>query len=196
MIGANYHRPLNGALRDPRDFDHLSLEDDFRKARDAGLNCMRIGFSRRFYDDAELVKECARKYGIYLLVIVNGGVQDGFVDNAARTARLYADEPMVLGYDLQNEPKAEALAALKFDGAKSPVLRLLPEYAANLPGFHKLWKEATAHLTKGSMSTFPGLEGQLEAPLDRRELYGAMNETLDLWIGRQIAAIRQVTSII
>jgi hypothetical protein len=118
-------------------------------------------------------------------------VQDGFADNAARTARLYADEPMILGYDLQNEPKAEALAALKFDGAKSPVLRLLPEYAANLPGFNKLWKEATAHLTKGSMSTFPGLEGQLEPPPDRRELYGAMNETIDHWIGSQIAAIRK-----
>ncbi len=96
IIGANYHRPLNGALRNAAAFDDLSVEDDFRKARDAGIDCLRVGFSPRFYDGAEAVRECARKYGIYLLVIVGGASPADFVANADRVARLYADEPMVL----------------------------------------------------------------------------------------------------
>ncbi len=190
MIGANYHRPLNGALHNSGDFDHAALEDDFRKARDAGVNCMRIGFSGRFYDDPALIKECARKYGIYLLVVVPGAPQD-FAENAGKVAQLYADEPMVLGYDLQNEPKIEALAGLKFDGAKSPVLKLHPEFEKNLPAFAKLWNEATDPLTRGVPSTFPGLTGPLTVPDEWRELYGATNGTLDLWISKQIQAIRK-----
>jgi hypothetical protein len=190
MIGANYHRPLNGVLRNARDFDHAALEDDFRKARDAGLNCMRIGFSSRFYDDPDLVRECARKYGIYLLIVVAGRPHD-FVENAGKLAEMYADEPMVLGYDLQNEPPAELLAGLEYDGAKSPVLKLHPEFEKNLPAFAKLWNQATDHWTRGVPSTFPGLIGPIKVPDEWRELYRATNDTLDLWISKQIQAIRK-----
>ena len=49
------------------------LESDFRRARDAGLNCLRIyGAGELWRDPQKLaaLKECARKYRIYLLIVV------------------------------------------------------------------------------------------------------------------------------
>lgn len=190
MIGANYHRGLNTSLRTAQGYDDATMEDDFRKAHDAGLNCMRIGFSSRYYDDPELVKQCARKYGIYLLIVV-GGYPQNYVENAAKLAQMYGDEPMVLGYDLQNEPKPDVLAGLKYDGGKSPILKLRPQYEKSLAAFAKAWNEATDSFTRGSASTFPGLTGSLTPPDESRALYDAMNQTLDLWIRPQIEAIRK-----
>jgi hypothetical protein len=160
-------------------------------------------------------KECARKYGIYLLIILNCGTRQDFVENAEKVARMYGDEPMVLGYDIQNEPTAEALAGLTFDAAKSPVLKLRPyeryagkldkpvepagagrgrrdpEDARNLAAFATLWSRATEHSTRGASSTFPGLTARFGVAEEWRELHAAMNDTLDLWITRHIEAIRK-----
>jgi hypothetical protein len=217
MIGVNYHRPLHTGewYRTTDDFDDLALEDDFRKARDAGVNCIRLGPSSRFYSDPELVKECARKYGIYLLIILNRGTRRDFVENAEKAARMDGDEPMALGYDIQDEPAADAPADLTFDAAKIPVLKLRPyeryagkldkpagpastgrggrdpEDARNLAAFAALRSRATEHSTRGAASTFPGLTARFSVAGEWRELHAAMNDTPGRWIKRHIEAIRK-----
>jgi hypothetical protein len=217
MIGANYNRPLIAKLGGGGT-DDLSLEDDFRKAHDAGINCLRIGFNHCFYDNPDLIKECARKYGIYLLIILEGGTKPGFVENAEKAGRMYGDEPMVLGYDIANEPKIDEIASLKFDGAKSPILALRPyeryqgkldksarrgidslqnhsDEARDLAAYLALWKQATAPVTQGSNATFPGLRGQFKVADEWNELYTATNETLRLWLGKHIEAIRKYDKV-
>jgi hypothetical protein len=168
LVGVNYHRSLDTGEWGAQPFDDAAFEDDFRKAKEAGVNCIRLGPASRFYEDPAIVKECARKYGIYVLVILNWGTRQDYVENAERVARMYAGEPMVLGYDIQNEP------------APAGVLRV--EHAADAAGMASAWTEATGPLARGSGSTFPGLSGKLNTPLDA--VFGQ-------WIGRHIAAIRK-----
>jgi hypothetical protein len=135
MIGMNYHRSLDqGEGFGNQPFDEASFEDDFRKARDAGMNCIRLGTARHFYERPELVRECARKYGIYLLILLSWGTRPDFVENAGRVAQMYKDEPMVLGYDIPNEPSASSVAGLRYDGEPSLAFRLK---ACDRPTFDK-----------------------------------------------------------
>jgi len=130
---------------------------------------------------------------------------------------MYADEPMVIGYDLQNEPDAEALAALSFDGHCSPVLALekehplaaqvdrvgleaaqqtlqrgLPcsDHARELAAFAILWSKAWDIERRGSYSTFPGLVGPPVAN-EYQYLRDAMDQTLSAWLGEHTKAIRK-----
>jgi hypothetical protein len=105
---------------------------------------------------------------------------------------MYADEPMVLGYDLQNEPAPEALARLTFDGKPSPVVALEKDKtpAEALASFTALWPKAWDFDHRGSRSTFPGF---FEKPASAQYAYvrDAMDQTLSQWIGRHITAIRK-----
>lgn len=192
LTGVNYHRGLDQGEWGPGAFDDTVFEDDFRKAREAGINCIRLGPASRFYDSPEIVRECARKYGIYVIVILNWGTQLDYVANAERVARMYADEPMVLGYDLQNEPTAEALAGLTFDGKPSPALALekgKPQPDA-VAAFRAVWPKAWDREVRNSVSTFPGF---FEKPAAAEYTYfrDAMDQTLSQWIARHIEAIRK-----
>jgi hypothetical protein len=222
LIGANYHRPLHtGEWYDGKSFDDAAFEDDFRKARDAGINCIRLGPSQRFYDDPEIVKECARKYGIYLLIILNWGTRQDFVENAERVARLYAGEPMVLGYDIQNEPPAESVAGLQFEGEPSPVMKLrpyesflplldqtvleravreapasrgrsiAPEARRDMAAFSQAWARATDPIARRSGSTYPGMGAEFLIKEPWKGLGEAVNQTFDIWIRKHIEAIRR-----
>jgi hypothetical protein len=165
LIGANYHRSIDEnewSVPNLR-FDEAAFEDDFRKAREAGINCLRLGPGNRFYDDPQLVKECARKYGVYVLVLLTWGAGQNFVENAERVARMYADEPMVIGYDLANEPPPHAFTAQTYDGEKSPALKLAPyERLSNL--FDRPVLDAQIGAERGR----PG--GAAEAVEDQRNL--------------------------
>ncbi len=179
LIGVNYSRGLDQPAWG-KDFDDTVFEDDFRKAHEAGINFIRLGPASRFYESPEIVKECARRYGIYLLIILIWPTRQDFAANAERVAQMYAGEPMVIGYDLQNEPKPEALAALTYDRPPSPLL-------ANLK---TLWPKAWDLQLRGSSSTFPGLGTTPLAP-QYQELRDAMNRTLSQWIARQVEGIRK-----
>jgi hypothetical protein len=168
LIGVNYHRSLDTGEWNAQPFDDAAFEDDFRKAREAGVNCIRLGPASRFYEDPAVVKECARKYGFYVLVILNWGTRPDYVENAERVARMYAGEPMVLGYDIQNEPAPPAV--LKVEG--------VPEAEA----LTAAWTAAINPLTRGSGSTFPALSARLNTPLD---------PIFAQWIRRHIDAIRK-----
>ena len=189
MVGMNYHRSLDqGEWFGKQPFDEVSFEDDFRKARDAGVNCIRLGTAGHFYEKPEVVRECARRYGIYLLILLNWGTRQDFVENAERVAQMYKDEPMVLGYDIQNEPTPSAVAGLKYDGEPSPAFRLK---AYDRPTFEKEWSQAMEPFTRGSYSTFPGLLSGFEPAAPHSAMARALNDTYELWIGKHIAAIRK-----
>ncbi len=115
-----------------------SLEEDFRRAHLAGVNVFRIwvGSSDPDGSHRDAIRECARKYGIYLIhqigaVGVNG---EEVMAKASETASYWRDEPMVLGYDLQNEPYLGTIAPIRFDGKPSPLLQLQPfeKYASKI----------------------------------------------------------------
>src|ERR1022692_450702 len=90
LTGVNYHRGLDQGEWSQGTFDDTVFADDFRKAHEAGINFMRLGPAARFYDSPEIVRECARKYGIYLIIILNWGTRRDFVANAERVAQMYA----------------------------------------------------------------------------------------------------------
>jgi hypothetical protein len=192
LTGVNYHRGLDQGEWSQGTFDDTVFEDDFRKAHEAGINFMRLGPAARFYDSPEIVRECARKYGIYLIIILNWGTRRDFVANAERVAQMYADEPMVLGYDLQNEPAPEALAGLTFDGNPSPALAFQKDKppAEALTAFRALWPKAWERDLRGSASTFPGFF-EKPASAEYSGFRDAMDQTLSQWIARHIAAIRK-----
>jgi hypothetical protein len=168
------------------------LESDFRRARDAGLNCMRVyGAGTLWRDPAKLaaLKECARKYGIYLLIVVVDHTdlltREKLVERCRQCAEAFKDEPMLLGYDLQNEPYAYKLAAIK-DGEQT------------LGERYPLWSrwadyERWAGLqVAGNFTSFPGVKG----PLPRNDEWGPVLDATDSlfadWIRWQIEAIREV----
>jgi hypothetical protein len=168
------------------------LEGDFHRAHEAGLNCMRVyGASALYRDPAKLaaLKECARRYGIYLLIVVvdhtDLQTRQELEARAREVATAFAGEPMLLGYDLQNEPYAYKLAEVRDGdqtlGARYPLWKRWGEY------------EQWAGLqTAGNFTSFPGVKG----PLPRDDEWGPVLDATDGifrdWIGWQVDAIRSV----
>lgn len=168
------------------------LEEDFRAAQEAGLNCMRVYGTTSLYADPAKVaalKECARRYGIYLLMTVVDHTtllsREELVAHARRVAGFFADEPMLLGYDLQNEPYAYRLAQIRDGdtslGERYPLWQRWGEY--------ERWADLQ---TTGNFTSFPGVNG----PLPRDEQWGpvldATSGIFSDWIRWQVEAIRGV----
>ncbi|MBM3472833.1 MAG: hypothetical protein FJX75_06150 [Armatimonadetes bacterium] len=168
------------------------LESDFRRAHEAGLNCLRIYGAGPLWTDPEklaALKECARKYGIYLLIVVVDHTdlltRKELEERCRQCAEAFRDEPMLLGYDLQNEPYAYQLAAVE-DGEQA------------LGERYPLWKrwgeyEEWAGLQMaGNFTSFPGVTG----PLPRNDEWSPVLDATDGifadWIRWQVEAIRAV----
>jgi hypothetical protein len=168
------------------------LEADFRRAREAGLNCLRIyGASGLWRDPRKLaaLKECARTYGIYLLVVVvdhtDLKTREELVTRSTQVAAAFHDEPMLLGYDLQNEPYTFKLAEVK-DGGQT------------LGERYPLWKrwgeyEGWAGLQmQGNFTSFPGVRGPLPRDAEWGPVLEATSGIFADWIRWQTEAIRAV----
>lgn len=148
MSGCNYVGPFElcgGRMWRDDYFSAAVVTEDFRKARAAGLNCMRYWVSgidkeiaRGDFRKVDVIKECARKYGIYLLLDLPGTGYPTVAEMCAShqaLARAFRDEPMVLGYDLRNEPYVGTIAGIKYpDGQQPPILtrNLQPQHRAVL----------------------------------------------------------------
>ena len=136
MSGCNYVGPFDrcgGRMWKDDYFDVAAVEEDFRKSHEAGLNCMRYWVSGIDKDiqngdfrKVEAIKECARKYGVYLLLHLPGTsypTVEEMVASHKAIAGAFKDEPMVLGYDLRNEPFLGTVASLQYPASlKPPVL--------------------------------------------------------------------------
>lgn len=168
------------------------LERDFRAAHEAGLNCMRVYGASTLYRAPEklaALKECARRYGIYLLVVVVDHTdlltREELQERGRLCAEAFRDEPMLLGYDLQNEPYTYKLAAIR-DGEQT----LGDRYPLwNRWGEYEQWAGLQM---AGNFTSFPGVRG----PLPRDEQWGPVLDATDGifsdWIRWQVEAIRSV----
>ena len=133
MSGCNYTGPFDrchGRIWRDEFFSAADVEEDFRKAHAAGLNCMRYWVSQMDADvtagdfrKVDAIRECARKYGIYLLLDLPGtslGSVEEMVASHKAIADAFKDEPMVIGYDLRNEPYISTVASLRYGDGEKP----------------------------------------------------------------------------
>jgi len=143
MVGCNYLGSFDRKCYIGGDlFDVRRMEDDFGKARDAGVNILRFWLHGLERDPRKVqaVKELARQYGVYLLLHLGppASSSEKIVAGILPAVRAFKDEPMVLGYDLINEPYLGTVGAITHQGAKSPILQLKP-YETFAGQFSKKW---------------------------------------------------------
>ncbi len=143
MVGCNYLGSFDRKCYIGGDlFDVRRMEDDFRKARDAGVNILRFWLHGLERDPRKVraVKELARRYGVYLLLHLGpkASSSEKIVAGILPAVRAFKNEPMVLGYDLINEPYLGTVGAITHQGAKSPILQLKP-YETFAGEFSKRW---------------------------------------------------------
>ena len=173
LIGANYLGPsdrfcqLGGGYWDPS-----LLEADFKRAHDAGINCFRLWVAYRETDPAhrDAVKQVARKYSIYLVLHI-GDSQAKLEDTQATLrgiAEDWKDEPMVLGYDLFNEPYVGTAAAPTLGGEKSAIVKLRP-YERYADKIDKAWVDRSVK----ERPAWPQVPGWLKDEDDLRQIYAA-----------------------
>ncbi len=168
------------------------LEADFRRARAMGLNSMRLYGASAFWREpqklAEL-KECARRYGIYLLVVVTDHTElmtrAALEERCRQVAGAFRDEPMLLGYDLQNEPYAYRVAEVKDGnqklGDRYPLWRRWGDY------------EQWAGLqVAGNFTSFPGVKGPLPRNAEMGPVLDGTDGVFGDWLRWQVAAIRAI----
>jgi len=194
MLGCNYLGPFGrGVLYG--DWNPALFEADFAKMHRFGINTVRIHGGSPLYRDPvrlEALRECARRYEIYLLLVITDHTglfpSEELIKKRARTiARLFKDEPALLGYDLQNEPNHGALA--KLEAGEKTLGELHPNNGA-------WWSYATwaGHDWRGDFFDFPWVRGPLQVP-DDPELAKGFHDTDGIfrtWIGWYVDAIREV----
>ena len=136
VLGANYVGFADRAWRIWEDglFDPVLIERDFRKARAAGLNTLRIFIREPLpaeikagrWEKLDCVIELARRNGL-LLIVTLYDYQEDKLDEVAAVAKLvarrYAQESAILAYDLRNEPHFANLATAQYpQGIVPPLL--------------------------------------------------------------------------
>jgi hypothetical protein len=168
------------------------LERDFQAASQAGINCLRVyGASALYRDPVKLaaLKDLARRFNLRLLIVVvdhtNLLTREELQARAREVATAFADEPMLLGYDLQNEPYLYEVAKVKDGpqtlGEKYPLWQRWGEYekSANLGG--------SEHFT-----SFPGVSGPLAPSAEWAPVVQDASSVFGDWIRWQVEAIRSV----
>ena len=202
MIGVNFWNSFDTFYGGGIQWDVRRLERDFTRMERAGINVIRIHGFRRFVLDGEPHRlatflELCRRHRIYVLAALNlgkhGYLRDGkaaMQAEARRVAGLLKDEPVILGYDLQNEPYWWEIARSPYEGAtlcdRFPVPKgAWDDYFRSLNVCEGHWS-----------STFPGLQGLLPVPKEPRLrlAYDNANAIMGIWIGWLIEAIRSEDS--
>jgi len=129
MLGVNYIGSFDcKTSHADADFVYEKWERDFRKAHAAGINCMRLwveGLNARkpLFDS---ILHLADKYNIYLLLHPTAHPrQDGreLTQLFDDLSQLAAGEPMVIGYDLMNEPYITTVGSVRMNARPADILR-------------------------------------------------------------------------
>ena len=119
-------------------FDAALLGSVFSRARDAGINCFRVWSAPSSGPIADALRHYARKYQIYLYLCIptigRYRTEDEIAAWFTAYAKAYADEPMVLGYDLENEPLLQMVAPTEYGGKPIALIRgMYEKYKDDLP---------------------------------------------------------------
>jgi len=202
MIGVNFWSSFDTFYGGGVQWDVRRLERDFTRMERAGINAIRIhGFNRfalaKEPHRLDTFLELCRRHRIYVLAGINLGKhsylrdgKDAMQAEARRLAGLLKDEPVILGYDLQNEPYWWEIARVPCDGTT---------LGDRFPAPKGAWDEyfRSLNVCEGNWtSTFPGLQGLLPVPKDPRlrQAYDNVNAIMGTWIGWLIEAIRSEDS--
>jgi hypothetical protein len=142
IVGTNYCGPFDAKLEEffgKNVFSPEVLDAEFAKFQAVGINVLRsFSFGRMGTLEApgervQAIRDSARRHGIYLMPEIGlkallAGPLD-IADNAkhaAAVARAYRGDPMVLGYDMANEPYLTEVGSMTFHGEPSPLVKLRP----------------------------------------------------------------------
>jgi LysM repeat protein len=135
VVGVNYEGYFDRAWRvwDDDTFDLALIEKDFEKARQVGFNVLRLFVQTSLerdiragvFDKLDQVLELAAHHGLNVLLTLNDDHSRNLADSgeiAAAIASRYRDDPTILGYDLENEPKLYNLLVAEYpEGYPAPV---------------------------------------------------------------------------
>ncbi|OIO02735.1 hypothetical protein COY52_02730 [Candidatus Desantisbacteria bacterium CG_4_10_14_0_8_um_filter_48_22] len=191
-IGSNYHGWFDRCWNEWKEyFDPVKMELDFRKAHEAGINTFRL-FLYKLADDImkddfhkiDIMLTFARRYDIHLLVhLARYGQMEKSQECIRKLCAHLKDEPMVLGYDIQNEPWLPAIIAEKYPaGIKLPITDIQD-------GVNKFGIYVGENL--GEWTTFPKLKDN-KVPMLDDEVVKAGDESFRIWIKLNKDAIREV----
>lgn len=124
VIGANYEGYFDRAWQmwDDGKFNPSLIIHDFRKMTDAGLNTVRLFISPALENDLrannfaklDRVLQIAADHGQMVLMTFNDSHNLNLAEVAALDAKIayrYQDDPIILGWDLENEPRFYNFAA-------------------------------------------------------------------------------------
>jgi len=174
ILGSNYLGSFDRKCYHGNDgFDVEYLERDFRKAQEAGINCLRFwNFSvEREALKMQTVLELARRYQIYLILHPTAHPKPSdkeLMELFETNAKLVAEEPMVIGYDLMNEPLITMVGSISYKGGASAILRHRAYENYSEEYFDKKWVDRLAENRAG----WPEL-GEWIKGMDAKNLYAA-----------------------
>ncbi|MBI4975880.1 MAG: hypothetical protein HZC28_00265 [Spirochaetes bacterium] len=182
ITGCNYIGSFATAVRFCQDenFDPREIENNFRMARDAGVNVMRLfhvhglvdGIMKGDRRKLDTILELARRYGVYLLVETSAGLSDtgGDMNDVCNilthVADALKDEPMVFGYDLRNEPPVSYIAGRNFPAGNKPAIhttRLIDLYPDDAADIKKIIETRPSWLRLSSAVTGSDAENAIAA---------------------------------
>jgi hypothetical protein len=142
IVGANYCGTFDAKLEEffsKNAFSPKLLDAEFAKFHDIGINVLRsFSFGSMSTleapgDRVKVIRECARRHGMYLmpeigLKALGLGPLDitGNAKHAGAVARAYKGDPVILGYDLANEPYITEVGSMTFHGKTSPIVQARP----------------------------------------------------------------------
>ena len=191
-LGANFFNSFHTYYGGGKQWNATELERDFQRMRRAGINAIRLHDAQRFLvvGRTETFLGLCRQYGIYILPTAaaahSGKSLEQLASEARRKAALLKDEPMMLGYDLDNEPYWWELARLTLQGQKLSARYPVPKDA---------WKEYQHSLALAPAdwtTTFPGLERQLPEPQKEtwRQAFESVSGIFGAWTDALANGIR------
>lgn len=149
-LGCNYIGPFERKTEYGEDYYNVErLEQDFQKAKDAGINSFRFWNFRidQYPERFKTIIELARKYQIYLILQPREHplpTDKKQIQLFRRNASFVNNETIVLGYDLMNEPYITMVGSTSVNGRKTEILKhkVYDNYSDKY--FDKKWVEYTA----------------------------------------------------
>lgn len=156
-------------------YNEKRLEEDFQKAKDAGINAFRFWEFRidQFPERFKTIIELARKYGIYLILQPRDHplpTDKELADVFKRTFDISHGQTIVLGYDLMNEPYITTIGSVNIDGKQSAILQNKTYEKYSDSYFDKKWVDDTIQSPSGWPEVGNWIKGN-----DAKNLYAAFS---------------------